>query len=243
METIVEKGFEHKTREAEDGETEGGVGGVAASFLTHNMDFKHIYEDAELTVAAERLALLVQKHVRRQQAQKAYRFVGHVLSERTRSTFCYSLSRFFTNMDAFFAISTCASRYYRDNHLKRCDASGHWYTKQQFIDYYGGEAEWDAAVLTQHAEPETPHQHWHPDVKSMLHAGSDHDETRQEDGESLDVPSELHEPQQDLGQDEAGTADTADMAGESSELQEYTEHEDHGGPAEMAEEPNQLQQE
>ena len=92
METIVEKGFEHKTRQAEDGEADGVAGSVAASFLTHNMDFKHIYENAELTAAAERLALLVQKHVRRQQAQKAYKSVGkctfptsHAMPNKTAS--------------------------------------------------------------------------------------------------------------------------------------------------------------
>eukprot|EP00750_Incisomonas_marina_P011913 INCI16432.7.p1 GENE.INCI16432.7~~INCI16432.7.p1 ORF type:complete len:166 (+),score=24.97 INCI16432.7:260-757(+) len=126
---------------------------------------------------------------------------------------------------AFFA-----SRYYRDNHLKRCDASGLWYTKQQFIDYYGAEVEWDAAVLTQHAEPETPHQHWDPDVKAMLHAG-DHDEGQEINGGH--VTSALDNPQRSLGQD-------ADIVGEPLEPQERMDSEDNGSRSDTATEPCEL---
>ena len=35
--------------------------------------------------------------------------------------------------------------------MTRCDPrDGQWYTKNQFIDFYGGEEEWHKAVLTQH---------------------------------------------------------------------------------------------
>lgn len=45
-----------------------------------------------------------------------------------------------------------AYQEYKDNHLKRQDASGQWYTKAQFVEYYGGETEWHQAVLSQAVE-------------------------------------------------------------------------------------------